>query len=50
MREAVNIAAERIAGPEDVDLTLRTGFGLRVRVCGRFEHAEVAGLVWSSIS
>ena len=44
LREAVNVVAEGIADPEDVDLAVKTGFGLRMPVYGPFEHADVVGL------
>jgi 3-hydroxybutyryl-CoA dehydrogenase len=43
-REAVNIVAEGIADPADVDLAAKTGFGLRLPVYGIFEHADAVGL------
>jgi 3-hydroxybutyryl-CoA dehydrogenase len=43
-REAVHIVAEGIAGPEEVDLAAKTGFGLRLPVYGVFEHADAVGL------
>jgi 3-hydroxybutyryl-CoA dehydrogenase len=43
-REAVHIVAEGIAGPEEVDLAAKTGFGLRLPVYGIFEHADAVGL------
>lgn len=43
-REAVNIVAEGIADPQDVDLAAKTGFGLRLPVYGIFEHADAVGL------
>jgi len=44
LREAVNIVQEGIATAEDVDLALKTGFGLRLPVYGVFEHADLVGL------
>ena len=44
LREAVNIVEEGIASAEDVDLALKTGFGLRLPVYGVFEHADLVGL------
>jgi len=43
-REAVNIVAEGIADPEDVDLAAKTGFGLRLPVYGIFEHLDAVGV------
>jgi len=43
-REAVNIVAEGIADPEDVDLAAKTGFGLRLPVYGIFEHFDAIGV------
>ena len=44
IREAINVVQEGIANPEDVDLAVRTGFGLRLPVWGIFEHADAVGL------
>ncbi len=43
-REAVNIVAEGIADPEEVDLAAKTGFGLRLPVYGIFEHFDAVGV------
>jgi 3-hydroxybutyryl-CoA dehydrogenase len=43
-REAVNIVAEGIADPEDVDLAAKNGFGLRLPVYGIFEHFDAVGV------
>ena len=44
VREAINVVQEGIASPEDVDLAVKTGFGLRLPVWGVFEHADAVGL------
>lgn len=44
IREAINIVEEGIATPEDVDLAVKTGFGLRLPAWGVFEHADAVGL------
>lgn len=44
VRECLHIVAEGIAGPEDVDLAIKKGFGLRLPVYGIFEHMDIAGL------
>ena len=44
VREAVNIVAEGIADPEDVDLAARLGFGLRLPAYGVLEHQDLVGL------
>lgn len=44
IRECINIVAEGIASPEDVDLAVKAGFGLRTPVYGVFEHADMVGL------
>jgi 3-hydroxybutyryl-CoA dehydrogenase len=44
MREAIYIVQEGIADPADVDLAVRTGFGLRMPAYGVFEHMDNAGL------
>ncbi len=44
IREAVNIVAEGIADPADVDLAAKAGFGLRLPVYGIFEHQDLIGL------
>jgi len=43
-REAVHIVEEGIASVEEVDLAVKTGFGLRLPVLGIFEHADGVGL------
>ena len=43
-REAVHIVEEGIASAEEVDLAVKTGFGLRLPVLGIFEHADAVGL------
>ncbi len=44
VREAVHIVAEGIADVEDVDLVVKSGFGLRLPVYGVFEHQDMVGL------
>jgi 3-hydroxybutyryl-CoA dehydrogenase len=44
VREAIHIVQEGIASPEDVDLAVMTGFGLRLPAWGVFEHADAVGL------
>ncbi len=44
IRECVNIVQEGIATPEDVDLAVMTGVGLRFPAYGVFEHADLVGL------
>ncbi len=44
IRECVNIVQEGIATPEDVDLAIMTGVGLRFPAYGVFEHADLVGL------
>ena len=44
VRECLHIVAEGIATPEDVDLAIKKGFGLRLPVYGIFEHMDIAGL------
>jgi 3-hydroxybutyryl-CoA dehydrogenase len=44
VREAINVVEEGIASPEDVDLAVKTGFGLRLPAWGVFEHADAVGL------
>lgn len=43
-REAVHIVEEGIATAAEVDLAVKTGFGLRLPVLGIFEHADAVGL------
>jgi len=44
IRECMHIVAEGIATPEDVDLAVKAGVGLRFPVYGVFEHADMVGL------
>jgi 3-hydroxybutyryl-CoA dehydrogenase len=44
VRECMHIVAEGIATPEDVDLAVKAGAGLRLPVYGVFEHADIVGL------
>ncbi len=44
IRECVHIVQEGIATPEDVDLAVKTGVGLRFPAYGVFEHADLVGL------
>jgi len=44
IRECMHIVAEGIATPEDVDLAVKAGVGLRCPVYGVFEHADMVGL------
>ena len=44
VREAVHIVAEGVADVEDVDLVVKSGFGLRLPVYGVFEHQDMVGL------
>lgn len=44
IREAINVVQEGIATAEEVDLAVKTGFGLRLPVWGIFEHADAVGL------
>jgi 3-hydroxybutyryl-CoA dehydrogenase len=43
-REAINIVAQGIADPEEVDLAVKMGFGMRLPVYGVFEHIDMVGL------
>jgi 3-hydroxybutyryl-CoA dehydrogenase len=43
-RECVNIVEEGIATPEEVDLAIKTGMGLRFPAYGIFEHLDLVGL------
>jgi 3-hydroxybutyryl-CoA dehydrogenase len=43
-REALHIVQEGIADAEQVDLAIKTGFGLRLPVYGSFEHMDMVGL------
>ena len=44
VRECMHIVAEGIATPEDVDLAVKAGAGLRLPVYGVFEHADMVVL------
>jgi len=44
VREAIHIIRDGIATAEDVDLAVKTGFGLRLPVWGVLEHADAVGL------
>ncbi len=44
VRECMHIVAEGIATPEDVDLAVKAGVGLRCPVYGIFEHHDLVGL------
>jgi 3-hydroxybutyryl-CoA dehydrogenase len=44
IRECMHIVADGIASPEDVDLAVKAGVGLRFPVYGVFEHADLVGL------
>ncbi len=44
IRECMHIVAEGIATPEDVDLAVKAGVGLRFPVYGVYEHADLVGL------
>ena len=43
-REALAIAAQGIASPQDIDTVVKTGFGRRLAVAGPFEVFDLAGL------
>jgi 3-hydroxybutyryl-CoA dehydrogenase len=43
-REALHIVQEGIADAAEVDLAIKTGFGLRTPVYGTFEHMDLVGL------
>jgi len=43
-REAISIVAQGIASPEDVDLIVRLGFGLRLPMVGPLETVDLGGL------
>ena len=43
-REALHLAQEGIADPDQIDLAIKTGFGLRLPVYGSFEHMDMVGL------
>ncbi len=44
IRECMYIVQEGIATPEDVDLAVKAGVGLRTPVYGVYEHADLVGL------
>ena len=44
IREAVNIVAMDLAEPEDVDMAVKMGMGIRFPVWGPLEHIEAVGL------
>jgi 3-hydroxybutyryl-CoA dehydrogenase len=44
VRECMYIVQEGIATPEDVDLAVKAGVGLRTPVYGVYEHADLVGL------
>jgi len=44
VRECMHIVADGIASPEDVDLAVKAGMGLRFPVYGVFEHHDLVGL------
>jgi len=44
VREAVHIVEQGIASVEDVDLAIKTGFGLRLPVYGVLEHMDMVGI------
>jgi len=44
VREAINIVQEGIADAGDVDLAVKTGFGMRLPVYGVLEHQDIVGL------
>jgi 3-hydroxybutyryl-CoA dehydrogenase len=44
IREAVNLVAEGIASPEDVDTAIKASFGIRFPVWGPLEHIDAVGL------
>jgi 3-hydroxybutyryl-CoA dehydrogenase len=44
VREAISIVQEGIADAGDVDLAVKTGFGLRLPVYGVLEHQDIVGL------
>ncbi len=43
-REALHLVQEGIADADQVDLAIKTGFGLRLPVYGSFEHMDIVGL------
>jgi 3-hydroxybutyryl-CoA dehydrogenase len=44
VREAIALVERGIASPEDVDLAVRTSFGIRFPVTGPLESADISGL------
>jgi 3-hydroxybutyryl-CoA dehydrogenase len=44
IREAVNIVEIGLADPEDVDLAIKMGMGIRLPVWGPLEHVDAVGL------
>jgi 3-hydroxybutyryl-CoA dehydrogenase len=44
VREAIGLVERGIASPEDVDLAVRTSFGIRFPVTGPLESADISGL------
>lgn len=44
IREAVNIVEEGIASPEDVDLSVKMGMGIRFPAWGPLEHIDAVGI------
>ncbi len=44
IRECMHIVAEGICTPEEVDLAIKTGPGLRLPVYGLIEHGDIVGL------
>lgn len=43
-REAITLVQDGVAGPEEVDLAVKAGFGIRMPVMGLMEVADLAGL------
>lgn len=43
-REALHLVQEGIADADQIDLAIKTGFGLRLPVYGSFEHMDMVGL------
>ncbi|MDR1049460.1 MAG: hypothetical protein LBL51_06855, partial [Synergistaceae bacterium] len=44
IREAVNIVEMGLASPEDVDMAVKTGMGIRFPAWGPLEHIDAVGL------
>ncbi|HET8607054.1 MAG TPA: 3-hydroxyacyl-CoA dehydrogenase NAD-binding domain-containing protein [Gaiellaceae bacterium] len=44
VREAIALVERGVASPEDVDLAVRTSFGIRFPVTGPLESADISGL------